>query len=1183
MRKLGDRYMFSATDLVNYVACPHITELDRRSFHEELVKAEIDAQSKLITTKGDEHEKKLLASLKASGKSLIEIPKIPGASPKEEAQQTHEILLEGYDYVYQAAFCDGLFTGYADFLIKVDKPSKLGNFSYEVIDSKLGKKEKASHLVQLCFYSDLLEKLQEQLPTNAYIYPGTKNLISYRVASYFSYYTARKNEFLAYVNEGNHNKETPEPCPQCSSCHWRDHCGAVWENEDHLSLIANINRNQRKHLTNSGIDTVEKLATTANTAVPGISNTVLERLKDQAHLQVKSRKSAGEPFYRLIHPPVGAYGFSLLPEPETGDLFYDIEGDPLLKEESLKKGEIQLRDGLEYLHGFSWRSASGELQFKAFWAHSKEKEKGCYEELIDFLHKHTLLHTEARIYHYSPYETAALKRLSSQYPSRTKKLDDLLRGEKFVDLYTIVKQTLRVSEPRYSIKNLERFYRGKRDTDVKDGGASVVWFEQYLETGDTKLLDDIEKYNRDDCDSTVYLRDWLLKLKKEFTETHNFNWATYARPEPTPTKSAKKVDTEETSAEAEDARVRDYQLRFLIDRIQIKPLEQRTESENLRETIFYLADFYRREVKPAWWKHFERIKRKYDLTSNPECIGDCVRDQSKAPTPIKQSKLVHYLFPPQDTKITEGSSLFDAISEKNYGEMHAIDPALGTASIKVGPKTEVVDGIALTPRVNDFGSQLNEGLDRFLDAMATPDLQEIAALNRDYPYTALVDILRKELPTFKDGRPREKIVPYSANHPEFRNALLDAASNLDRSYLFIQGPPGTGKTFHGARLAVSLIKQGKRIGITSNSHKAINNFIEEVDYVAFTEGVELRGAKKASEKNEDEHYTPKVTKPGFHPQITTYFKHESIEPSTKNLIAGTAWTFVKDVHHQQFDYLFIDEASQLSLAHLVAAGTAAKNLILIGDPQQLPQPLQGIHPGELALSPLEYLLQGRGTVPPERGIFLNVCYRMHTEICTVLSKHVYEDRLEAPQENGNQKIHNPSEALVTQRSGILFNPCHHEGNTGSAPEEVARVQEIYQELLGCTFEDKDGNQRPITKKDIMVIAPFNLQVNNLKSALGSEAEVGTIDLFQGREAPVVIISMTTSNAEDTPRGIDFLFSQQRLNVALSRAKALAIIVGAPKLFGTKCNTPKQMELVNLFCALANKRTSLAVSSRPHDS
>ena len=194
---------------------------------------------------------------------------------------------------------------------------------------------------------------------------------------------------------------------------------------------------------------------------------------------------------------------------------------------------------------------------------------------------------------------------------------------------------------------------------------------------------------------------------------------------------------------------------------------------------------------------------------------------------------------------------------------------------------------------------------------------------------------------------------------------------------------------------------------------------------------------------------------------------------------------------------------------------------------------------------------------------------MHTEICTVLSKHVYEDRLEAPQENGNQKIHNPSEALVTQRSGILFNPCHHEGNTGSAPEEVARVQEIYQELLGCTFEDKDGNQRPITKKDIMVIAPFNLQVNNLKSALGSEAEVGTIDLFQGREAPVVIISMTTSNAEDTPRGIDFLFSQQRLNVALSRAKALAIIVGAPKLFGTKCNTPKQMELVNLFCALAN--------------
>ena len=1171
MRKMGNRYMYSATDLVNYVACPHITALDRRAFHEELVKAEKDEQSALITAKGDEHEKRLLASLKASGKTLIEVPKIPGASPQEEALQTHEILRDGYDYVYQAAFCDETFTGYADFLVKVDKESKLGNFSYEVIDSKLGKKEKASHLIQLCFYSELLDKLQRHSPEHADSYPGTMNLLPYRVANYFTYYPARKNDFLNHVKELDHLTTSAEPCAHCSTCHWRKHCKAQWEQEDHLSLVANITRNQRKHLVATGIDTVEKLATAENTTVPGISDGIFERLKDQAFLQVKARQPGGKPEYHLIPLPIGAYGFSLLPEPDPADLFYDIEGDPLLKEESLQKGEIQLRDGLEYLHGFVWRLKTGKYHFEPFWALSKEKERECYESLIDFLHKHTLLNPNAHIYHYSPYETAALKRLSSQYPDRTKKLDDLFREEKFVDLYPIVKQTVRVSEPRYSIKNLERFYRGARNTDVKDGGASVVWFEQYLATGDEKLKKAIADYNQDDCESTSDLRDWLIRLKGEFTETHSFDWDSYIQPEALKKKkkgNTKKDEDDETKAEKEDGRVRDYQLKFLIDRIQIKPKEKRSESDNLRETFFYLSDFYRRETKPAWWRHFNRIKRKYDLTLDPECLGDCVLDTSKPPTPILNSKLYHYVFPAQETKITDGTELFDTMSEKNFGEMHEIDTALGIASIKIGKKTEVVDTVALTPRVKDFGSKLNEGLDRFLDAMTAKELREIATLNRDYPYPALVDILRKRLPSFRGGKTRDVIVPFSANHPEFPKALLDAALNLDRSYLFIQGPPGTGKTFHGARLAVSLLKQGKRLGITSNSHKAINNFIEEVDAVAFEENVAFRGAKKANKKEEDEHYKPKVTKAGFAPQITSYFEHDDIDPTEMNLIAGTAWTFVKEEHHQKFDYLFIDEASQVSLANLVAAGTAADNLILIGDPQQLPQPLQGIHPGELALSPLEYLLEGRGTVPPERGIFLNVCYRMHTAICGILSKHVYEDRLEAPGENGNQKIQLPNKRLITKESGILFDACHHEGNTGSSPEEVARVVELYQELLGCSFVDKNGKEHAITKKDIMVVAPFNIQVNNLKTALGAEAEVGTIDRFQGREAPVVIVSMTTSNVEETPRGIDFLFSQQRINVALSRAKALAIIVGSPRLFGTKCNSPKQMALVNFFCAIA---------------
>lgn len=1172
MKKTGDRFKFYATDVCNFVACPHLTHLDRFSFTQNLKKTEIDAQAKMITDKGKEHEARYLAFLKSSSKSVYEIERIPGASPEEESERTLEALKQGHDYVYQAALCHGLLAGYADFLARVDTKSDLGNFSYEVIDSKLGNKEKSSHLIQLCFYSDLLATLQGKLPVNAHIYPGTRQLLTFRVTNFFDYYQRRRDQFLKEFAAASSDDLYPEPCAQCSTCHWRDHCKEKWNTDDHLSLVANITKGQRKHLGKAGITTVNALATASQKAIEGISPDVFTRLREQASLQVHSRTHDNTPSYKPIAPKAGVPGFALLPDPQEGDLFYDIEGDPLVKEEYLVQSNPKIRDGLEYLHGFSFVLPSGKLEYACFWARSKAEEAECYDKLLTFLVTHTTKYPNAKIYHYSAYETSALKRLSSQYPTRTEELDNLLRDKKFVDLYQIVKQSVRVSEPRYSIKNLERFYSEKRDLDVKDGGASVVWFEQYLETGDESKLKQIEEYNKKDCDSTYELFMWLHQLKKESTKLFSVNWKEIAQARAAHEEEKKNKKKEKDPAvqlETADERIRRYAKSFGIQGLQSKDAELRTESDNFQELLFYLADFFRREMKPTWWQFYRWQENPTEMFEHPDCLGSVTIDASKPLGTIARSHLIHYTFPAQETKLGIGDDLFDTLSLESYGSIHHIDTDTCSLQIKLGKSRDPRTNLELVPDPNQSVMKLITGLDSFLGAMTETPAGTLCAPGRKYPHQALVDILRKLPPTFTSAPLRDPIVSVSASDPKFPEQLLNAALDLDNSYLFIQGPPGTGKTYHGARLATSLMARGKKIAVTSNSHKAIINLLQEIDSVAHNEGFSFRGLKKADKAKEHTHYTPQKPELLPYAQIVNCFENDQINPDTLNLLAGTAWTFVKKDHYQKFDYLIVDEASQLSLAHLIAAGVCAKNLILIGDPQQLPQPLQGVHPGDLSLSPLEYLLEGKGTVPPHMGIFLDVCRRMHTDICGVLSKHVYDDRLKAPEENGNQRIPNPTKTLIPKESGILFYPCEHEGNTSSAPEEVAQVRKIFNELLTCSFRDKEGGGRALTEKDIMVIAPYNIQVNNLRSALGKNAEVGTIDLFQGREAPVVIISMTASNPEETPRGIDFLFSQQRINVALSRAKALAIIVGSPKLFSTKCNNARQMELVNFFCALSS--------------
>lgn len=1165
MRTLGSRLLYSATDLCNFAACRYLTHLDLLDQQQPLEREPEDEHAKLVIKKGHEHEQRYLETLEEQGQQITHVPALLDVGPSEALAETSTILRKGSEYVYQAFFYKEPFNGYADFLKRVDRPSALGDFSYEVIDTKLSKTEKASYIIQLCFYSELLQEIQGHLPQYAHIVTGDMRLTSFKVNDYFSYYSRLKQDFLRSIAHESHTSLYPEPCPKCSSCSWRSRCKKQWQSDDHLSLIANITRSQRVKLAQSGITRCAQVVDPNTPPPTTLHPDAFARLRDQATLQ-KAAESTGIPRFRIIPPNEGGRGFALLPARDEGDLFYDIEGDPLLKEDSLQSSHFMLQDGLEYLHGFSWRNADGSFAFRPFWALSKVEERKCFEDLIDFIMERLSRFPKARIYHYSPYEIAALKRLSSQYPTRTKELDTLLRGERFCDLYTVVKQAVRVSEPRYSIKNLERFYSQKRDQDVKDGGASIVWFEEYLETKNSELLEAIRVYNQKDCDSMIELYDWLSQLKTQSAKELGVDWdsLTVKPPREEPAESSSEL----SKAEQEEQRVAHFRHLFQIDELQAtRDPATYTDSELLRTRLFYLSDFYRREMKPQWWNHFRRKELlPMERANDPEVLTGCVRDSSIPEEKVGRSRLVHYTFPEQECKLTPGDSLYDIENERSYGTIHEINPDAGTVSIKIGTNVELVQALEVSRRPLDPSEPLKTGLDRFLTALTEYDLSSLRTSGRSYPYAALVDVLLQDLPVFTDG-PRAHIVTASADDPTFREQLTDAALSLDRSYLFIQGPPGTGKTFHGARMAVSLMHAGKRLGVMSNSHKAVINFLSEVDLVAHREGFTFRGAKKSNDGDLANQYLTNRPADAPPPQIRDYFNHSDIDTSDYNLIAGTAWTFCREEQDQQFDYLIVDEASQLSLAHLAAAGVCAKNLILIGDPRQLPQPLQGIHPAGLDLSPLEYLLGEHGTVPPERGVFLDACRRMHTDICDFLSLHVYESRLTALAENSNQRILPQGTLSLEQHAGYLFYPCAHDGNTQTSPEEAAVIERLYRELLSCSFRAKDGTLSPITPREIMIIAPYNMQVQLLRRTL-PEADVGTIDLFQGREAPVVLVSMTTSSMEEIPRGMEFLFSQQRMNVALSRAKALAIVLGSPALFQTRCTKPEQMRLVNFFCALA---------------
>ncbi|MDA9359836.1 TM0106 family RecB-like putative nuclease [bacterium] len=1113
MQFVDNEHVFSPSDLVSHLACEHLTQLNRLVSIRELAAPSDDrSEVQLIRDLGDKHEQHYLEELRAQGLTIAEID---DACSSAELPQRHvdtvEAMRGGADVIFQATFFDGRWRGHADFLLRTSEaPSAEGVHRYEPYDTKLARTEKVSALVQLADYAHHLEAIQGSRPERVHIVLGDNRVSSFKMHDLAGFHRRARERVVDAV--ANQPSTYPDPVEHCSVCRWHERCTAQRVGDDHLVQIAGVGRTQIKALRSVGITTASQLASATQTAKPTrMQPETWDRIRRQAELQ---KRTGDTPAFELFDPDLHQTGgLRLLPEPSTGDLFFDIEGDPYRGHESA---------GLEYL----WGVSDTVDQFRAWWAHHADAEQDAFEGCVDLFMRALEADPAMHIYHYAAYEVTVLKRLASRFGSRIEEVDHLLRNGVLIDLYAVARHAVRISAGRLSIKDLEAFYREKRVTDVQSGMESVVQYEAWLSSSpdvaerDQTVLDDIEAYNTDDCISTRQLRDWL-EVRRADVEAQGTQLTR-------PSVGDKQLDADQIERNEYVAEIR---RRLTADH---DPADRESHASWL---LGNLLEFHSRETKPEWWRHFAQIAMSpAELWEDSEAVADLVVVGEVGA--IKQSVLTELRFDPeQPHKLKSGSKAMidwmpDDAEKRRSINIHRVDVVAGSLIVKQGKRST-----APMPRHLISTTPVNtKSLEQAILEVGNSWLR---GPNRS-SFPAVHDLLVRSAPLTRSGRNLREV------GETVSDAVVRVAADLDNSCLAVQGPPGTGKTYTGGRMIRSLVAQGLTVGVVSNSHRAVENLLEE-----FAERDTIRTLKVGG----DEDNQPA----GVDHESQSSKAAERFLDGDYDVVGGTAWFFSRPELRQQFDVLVVDEAGQFSLANTVASATAAKNLVLLGDPQQLDQPIQGTHPDGAAVSALSHIIGSEDrTVTDDQGIFLDDTWRMDAAVCEFVSDAFYDGRLKRAAEAPLRHI----DGLV---AGTWWAPVEHADNRARSTEEAERAAYIANQLVGLSFTDGDEPARPLRPDDLMFITPFNAQVGAIQSALrerGIEgAQVGTVDLFQGRQAPVVIYSLTSSSAELAPRGINFLLSANRFNVAISRAQVAAIVLGNPALLDTNCTKPEQLPLV----------------------
>jgi predicted RecB family nuclease len=1172
MQDLDGQTVYSATDLVGFLECEHLTELERAALGGLVVRpVRDDPELEILQERGLEHETRFLDWLRQQGRIVTDGRLTPDARDpsrrreriEADADHTRRLMADGADVIYQATLFDGTWLGYVDFLVRVEEPSELGAHAYEVFDTKLARRTTGGALIQMCVYSELVGQVQGHLPERMHVALGGSghHVESHRLDEYLAYFRSVRDRFLAAVTDTPPSyplRGVPDPVAHCDVCRWEAHCAALRRDADHLSQVAGLRTDQARRLGAAGVRTLTALATLPDPppTVDGISDQALNGLHAQARLQHASRGHE-VPRYELL-PVQAGLGLAALPEPHPADLFFDIEGDPFAEE-----------DGLEYLFGI-WDPMTPEPDgtpgFRAWWAHSREEEKTAFEGFVDFVMDRWRRHPGMHVYHYAAYERGRMGMLSTRHATRETEIDDMLRRGLFVDLFKVVRQGVRVGTPSYSIKKLEPLYALAREIALRDAGSSIVRYEEYIRsvvTGEPNaaILVEIAEYNRDDCRSNQELRDWLEARRDEAAAAMG---ASVPRPGP--------PEEPEKAPSPRDARIRDLAER-LVARLPV--VEERRRADPAQQATWLLAnllEWHRREEKVEWWAFFDRCSRSdAELAEDPEAIGQLTWI-GEVDRP-RQSVRHRYRFDPeQPYRLKVDDDPVNPATASSAGTIVALDPLRGTLDLQWSRHHERPHPTSLIPHGPIVAEAQKGALERIGEWVAANGMAATG------PYRAARAFLLGDGPRAGQLSGTSLVVPTEPVDVAARRIIR----SLDETVLPVQGPPGAGKTYIGAEMILELVRSGRRVGITAFTHRALTNLLDEVLAHAHDAGATVRAIRKLEKGEEpDPAWTYATTR-------SNQDVANDLASGAAQVAAGTTWLWSRHELEDRVDTLFVDEAGQLSLANVIAVSGSARNVVLLGDPQQLSQVKKGAHPDGVDVSALEFALDGGAVIDPTRGLFLPETHRLHPDVNRFTSEVFYERQLHAAPETSRQALQAPGALTAT---GTRWFAVHHEGNRNSSQEEAALVADLYRNLLLGSWTDQHGEQHRLDPRAVLVVAPYNAQVELLTETLGpiaaergGTARVGTVDKIQGQQAAVVLYSLATSSQDELPRSMEFLYSLNRLNVATSRGRCMAVVIGSPDLLRVSAHTPFQMRLANALCRFvelaADAPTSEPATPRP---
>ncbi len=1209
--------VFSASDLVIAAQCEYqlLRRLDERLGRTPKTVFAADDMLERAATLGEVHERTILDRYladfgrwdPATGTGVYDV--VPAASMDRaslRAKHAESIaaLTNGADVVFQAAFFDGTFHGRSDFLVKAARKTDddgaaptvggggggrddaagtdAGNTdagdtnaadTYAVFDTKLARHAKVTALLQLAAYGDQLIKAGITPSPVVTLLLGDGRHSDHPLADVLPVFRERRRRFLDITAE---HRTGPGPVEwgdgRYTACGRCDYCAEQVRLHRDLLMVAGMTMSRRRKLMDAGVAGIDRLAAMTGDGDGPLDSTTV-RLREQARLQTGTAVPDGTVGYpgpdgtprEISYSVLADNTLNRLPAPCPGDIFFDFEGDPLWQDPATGKW------GLEYLFGVLENPAApgGEPVFRPIWAHDRAEERHAFLDFLAYVAERRAAYPLLRIYHYAPYEKTALRHLSLIHVVGEDAVDALLRDGILVDLYETVRHSLRISAESYSIKKLEPLYMGSnlRSGDVTDAGASVVAYAHYCDARDAgdraqagRILAGISDYNRYDCLSTLELRNWLLRLAAE------------RGIQPSSAQTAP-VGVDPAEPLPAEARLLDY----IAARSTGPAGAALTAEDQAIAMVAAAVGYHRREDKQFWWGHFDRLNQPVPDWADTRDVfivdrAEVLQDWAK-PTPRSNAVRTLRL----SGRMADGSGFAPG---KTFFRMYeppfpqALQQSDDGANGRAGWfSTEVLEVERISNAdVLVVTEKLRKGADEHADfpVALTPDspiatkgqkdaLSELAAMVGAalpvLPKHPALDLLRRATPRLAT-LPALPPVPPGADG--YADAITAAVADLDRSYLAVQGPPGTGKTHVGSHVIANLVSRGWKVGVVGQSHAVVENM--------------LRAAIDKAGVPAD-----RVAKKPTDPRAAVPWAGKSDDAVAALLMApggalvgGTAWTMTgARVPKNALDLLVIDEAGQFSLANTMAVSRAAKRLLLLGDPQQLPQVTQGTHPEPVDESALGWLSRGAHTLSADLGYFLATSWRMHPQLCAAVSELSYDGRLRSAPAASRRR-------LTGVPAGLSCIYVRHSGNSTSSVEEAAEVARQVHAHLGLSWLDPKhgGQERPLEQRDLLVVAAYNAQVQLIQHELRKSGlpgvRVGTVDRFQGQEAPVVIVSMAASAAADVPRGMAFLLSRNRINVAVSRGQWRAVIVRSPALTNYLPTHPEGLEELGGFIGLCDR-------------